>query len=55
MRDIDDVEHAEGDRNAGGDGGIEAAEHQAGDDRVDQKIEIHAAWTGGPGGNSHSS
>ncbi len=36
VRDVDDVEHAERDRNAGGDGGIEAAEQQPGDDSIDQ-------------------
>ena len=45
MRDVDDVEHAERDRHAGGDGGVEAAEQKPGDNRVDQQIggNIHAA------------
>ena len=34
MRNIDDVEHAERDRNAGGDGGIKSTEQQPGGDRV---------------------
>ena len=38
MGDVDDVEHAEGDRDADRDGGIEAAEQQPGDDGVDQQI-----------------
>src|SRR5579885_1485366 len=42
MRDVDDVEHAEGNRNAGRDGGIESAEQEAGDDRVDQEVDVHA-------------
>ena len=44
MRDIDDVEHAERDRHAGGDRCVESAEHQAGDDRIDQEIEFHAGF-----------
>ena len=39
MRDIDDVEDAERQRHARGDGGIEAADQYAGDDGVDKKIE----------------
>ena len=35
MRDVDDVEHAERNRNAGGDGGIEGPEQQSGDNCVD--------------------
>ena len=43
MRDVDDVEHAERNRNAGGDGGIEGPEQQSGGNCVDQQpeIEIH--------------
>ena len=37
--DIDDVEHAEGDRHANCDRGIEAAEQEPGDDRVDRQVE----------------
>src|SRR5262249_56729823 len=37
VSDVDDVENAEGDRDAGGDGGVEAAQHEAGDDRVDEE------------------
>ena len=46
MRDIDDVEHAERDRDAGGDRGIKAAEQKPGGDRVDQEIcgNIHAQF-----------
>jgi hypothetical protein len=39
MGDVDDVEDAERNRDAGGDGRIEAAEHQSGDDGVDQQRE----------------
>ena len=39
MRDIDDVEHAEGDRDSDCHGGIEPAQQQAGDQGVPQKIE----------------
>ena len=45
MRDIDDVENAERDRDADGDGGIEAAEQKPGDQGIDQEIvrNIHAS------------
>ena len=46
MRDVDDVEHAERDRDAGGDGGVETAEQQPGDDRIDQEIDVHAVSAG---------
>jgi hypothetical protein len=36
---VDDVEHAEGDRHADRDRGVEAAEQQPGDDRVDREVE----------------
>ena len=36
MRDIDDVEHAERDRHAGGDSGVKAAEQEPRDNGVDQ-------------------
>src|SRR5207248_3237009 len=39
MRDIDDVEDAERDRHADGDGGVEAAQQNAGDQRIDQQVE----------------
>ena len=39
LRDIGDIEHAERDRDADSDRGIEAAEQDPGDDRVDQQIE----------------
>ena len=38
MRDIDDVENAERDRNADRDRGIESAEQNSGDQRIDQEI-----------------
>jgi hypothetical protein len=41
MRDVDDIEHAEGDGDADRDGGVEAAEQDAGHDGVDQQAEIH--------------
>jgi len=37
MRDVDHVEHAERDRDAEADGGIETAEQQPGDDGVDDQ------------------
>ncbi len=48
MRDVDDVEHAEGDRDADRDGGVEAAEQHAGDDGVEQKVhgDAHGGSTG---------
>ena len=39
MRDVDDVEDAERDRNAEGHGGVEPAEQDAGDQGIDQQIE----------------
>ena len=39
VRDIDDVEHAERDRNAGGHRRVKSAEQQSCDNRVDQQIE----------------
>ena len=42
MRDVDDVEHAERDRHADRHGGVEAAEQNAGDHGVDQKVEAKA-------------
>ena len=39
MRDVDDVEHAERNRDADRHGGVEAAEQKAGDDRIDQQFE----------------
>src|SRR5947209_9792255 len=48
MRDIDDVEHSERDRDADGHGDIEAAEEHARHDRVDQQLnwKIHTPpWT----------
>ena len=47
MRDVDDVENAEGDRDAGGDGRIEAAEQQPGNDGIDQELD-GKAHGGGP-------
>jgi hypothetical protein len=49
MRDIDDVQHAEGNRDADGHGGVEPSQQQAGDKRVQQKIEgkIHARYSTG--------
>ena len=42
MRDVDDVENAERDRDADRDGGIESAEQNAGDQRIDQEVAAHA-------------
>ncbi len=42
LGDVGDVEHAERDRDADADRRIEAAEQDAGDDRVDQQIERNA-------------
>ena len=44
MRDIDDIEDAERDRNADCHGGVEAAEQDAGDQRIDEKLDgkIHS-------------
>jgi hypothetical protein len=39
VRDVDDVEHAEGDRHADRHGGVEAAKENPGDDRAQQQIE----------------
>jgi hypothetical protein len=39
MRDIDDVENAERERYARRDGGIEAADQDAGNDGIDEQIE----------------
>jgi hypothetical protein len=48
MRNVDDIEHAKGDRYTGGDSGVEAAEQQSCDNGVDQKIEgnVHTCLTG---------
>ena len=42
MRDVDDVENAERDRDADRHRGVESAEQEAGDQRVDQQIEAEA-------------
>jgi hypothetical protein len=42
MRDVDDIEHSEGDRDAGRHGGVKASEQQSGDDRIDQERRFHA-------------
>ena len=42
MRDVDDVEDAERDRDADRHGGVEPAEQQPGDHRVDQEFETDA-------------
>ena len=39
MRDIDDIEHAEGDGDANRHGRVKAAKQQASHHRVDQKIQ----------------
>jgi hypothetical protein len=39
VRDIDDIEHSEGDGYSGGDSGVKSAEQQPGDNRAYQKIE----------------
>ena len=47
MRDVDDVENAERDRDAGGDRRVESAEHQPRDDGVDQQVlNLHGVSTG---------
>ena len=48
VRDIDDVEHAEGDRHADRHRGIKPAEQQAGDDRVDRQVERNLHATSAP-------
>jgi hypothetical protein len=50
MRDVDDVEHAERDRDADRHRDVEAAKQNAGDDRVDQQFdgEVHGSIL--PGG-----
>src|ERR1700681_1778127 len=45
MRDVDDVENAEGDRDADRHGGVEASQQQSRDHGIDQQLywKIHAA------------
>src|SRR6202035_147344 len=52
LGDVGDVEHAERDRDADADRGVEAAEQDAGDDRVDQQIERDHDLTAATG-NGH--
>ena len=46
MGDVDDVEHAERDRHADRDGGVEAAEQQAGHHGVAEEVEGHFHYAG---------
>ena len=52
MRDIDDVENAERDRYADRDRGVESAEQNSGDQRIDQEVARSCAPRAVPGGRS---